>query len=60
MKKSAVYGATSDWTPNYRWLVDGDVIRIVGEDVKMKNAFNAERYVVYNCAYDMITKEVSA
>jgi len=52
----ARYGARSDWFPNYSWSIKGKDITIFGKDVQMKNGFNAERYVIYTCKYNVDAK----
>ena len=56
-EKLAQYGARSDWLPNYSWGIKGKDIFIRGRDLRMKNGFNAERYVVYDCTHNVDTGE---
>jgi hypothetical protein len=56
-EKLAQYGARSDWLLNYSWGIKGKDIFIRGRDLRMKNGFNAERYVVYDCAHNVDTGE---
>jgi len=55
----AQWGATRDWAGNYKWLIKGKEITILGRDVQMKNGFNAERYVSYSCKYNIDTEETN-
>jgi hypothetical protein len=59
VKRLAQYGARSDWFPNYSWVIKDREISIFGKDVRMKNGFNAERYVDYRCRYDVDTGKVN-
>jgi hypothetical protein len=45
------YGGRSDWFPKYGWSINEQrtMIRIDGEDVRLKNTFGTEEYVRYSC-----------
>ena len=49
VEQQARWGSRKDWLPNYSWSTDGKFITIVGRDIQLKNGFNAQRYVVYQC-----------
>ena len=54
---AATYGSRKDWMPNNTWYLEGDKIVIVGKDLQVKNAFNAQRYVTYVCKFDMMSNK---
>jgi RNA polymerase subunit RPABC4/transcription elongation factor Spt4 len=58
---SATWGGTVDHSLNkgIRWKTDGESINIIGNDVKMKNSFNAERSIFYECRYDIKTQSAT-
>lgn len=49
VEQQARWGSRKDWLPNYSWSTDGKFVNIVGRDIQLKNGFNAQRYVVYQC-----------
>lgn len=53
VKKQARWGAESDSIPKAGWAMRDDRKMLIrGNDIRMKNGFNAERYVEYACLYD--------
>lgn len=52
----AEWSGKPSWIPEYSWGIDGDVITVIGHDVKMKNGYGGERAVTYTCSYNMSSK----
>ncbi|MFM9890721.1 MAG: hypothetical protein ACKVOE_08820 [Rickettsiales bacterium] len=54
VEKQAQWGAKTDLIRKAGWTIRKDGTMLIrGRDIRMKNAFNAERYVEYTCVYDM-------
>ncbi len=49
VEQQARWGSRKDWLPNYSWSTDGKFVNIIGKDIQLKNGFNAQRYVTYQC-----------
>lgn len=58
VEKAAVWGVDWDWGSDFEWAknIKTNTIVLWGSDVRVKNAFNAERQASYACEYDMKTK----
>lgn len=54
----ANWTASNNWGGGHSWRIDGDVITIHGNDIKMTNGFGGERAVNYSCKYNLVTKTV--
>lgn len=56
---AAKWSATSDWIPNSVYRQLGRDLLLTGHDVKFKNGFGGERYIAYQCSYNMDTNRAT-